>query len=349
MTGPRQPFTVRPATPGDDAAWDAFVATHPRASTYHQTVWRDLIASVFGHDSHYRLAVSEDGAIVGCLPLIEFRSRLFGHFLVSMPYFNYGGALGASSDVEHALMEDAGRLASGLGAAHVEFRDDVRRGESWPVREDKVNMHLALPGDKEALWKAVGSKVRAQVRRPQRESPRTVTGGEELLEDFYRVFSRNMRDLGTPVYGKPLFRAILAGYSASRIIVVYLGGRPAAAGFLVGWRGRLEIPWASSLREYNRLGVNMLLYWQVLEYAIEQGYDTFDFGRSTRDAGTYRFKRQWGAEPVPLYWHYWLGEGGELPSLSPSSPKFRLAVSLWQRLPVPMANLLGPGIVKSLP
>lgn len=344
MTEPR----IQPLTPELETAWDEYVRHHPRTSPYHLLFWRDLIKRCFGHESHYLIATNGRNDIQGCLPLIELRSRLFGHFLVSMPYFNYGGALGDSESIEQALMEEAARLAGNAGAAHVEFRDTTPRAGDWPVREDKVNMHLALPDSEDELWRRIGSKVRAQVRRPG-EAARARAGGEELLDDFYTVFARNMRDLGTPVYSRDLFRSILRGHAQSSIVAIYLDDVPVAAGFLVGGGDRLEIPWASSLREHNRLGVNMLLYWEVLKRAVEQGYRTFDFGRSSRDSGTYRFKKQWGAEPVQLHWHYWLRGGGDLPSLSPDNPKYRLAIAAWQRLPVAVANLLGPRIVKSLP
>ncbi|MCC5858734.1 MAG: FemAB family PEP-CTERM system-associated protein [Ectothiorhodospiraceae bacterium] len=341
---------IKRLEPAQESAWDAYVAHHPRASAYHQLVWREVIRSVFGHPGHYLVAVEPgDGRLVGCLPLVELRSRLFGHFLVSMPYFNYGGAIGDSPAIEQQLMAHAGQLAASLGAGHVEYRDVSGRSGTWGLRQDKVAMHLALPETEDALWKQLGSKVRAQVRRPEREGATTRSGGEELLPDFYGVFSRNMRDLGTPVYPRRLFREILRRYPQSRILVVDLQGQPVAAAFLLGWRGMLEIPWASSLREHNRLGVNMLLYWDVLRYAIGDGYRVFDFGRSTRDSGTYRFKRQWGAEPVQLNWHYWLRDGAGMPGLSPDNPKFRLAIAAWQRLPVAVANLVGPRIVKSLP
>jgi FemAB-related protein (PEP-CTERM system-associated) len=175
-------------------------------------------------------------------------------------------------------------------------------------------------------------------------------GHLELLPDFYRVFARNMRDLGTPVYASGFFRAILAGLGdAAELVVVYVGAEPAAAGFLVHHRDRTEIPWASSLREWNRIGVNMQLYWSVLKSAIGRGSRQFDFGRSTVDAGTYRFKAQWGAKPRPLYWHYWLQDGRPLPGLNPANPKYALAIRAWQRLPLWLANVVGPPIVRRLP
>jgi len=159
-----------------------------------------------------------------------------------------------------------------------------------------------------------------------------------------------MRDLGTPVYGKAFFLEILKSFpDSSRIAVVYLKDQPVAAGFLYAFRRVLEIPWASSDRRYNRLAPNMLLYSSALKYGCEQGFSLFDFGRSTPGGGTYKFKEQWGARPVPLHWHYWMSNGGPLPDLSPSNAKFKLAIAVWQRLPLFVSKLLGPSIVRFIP
>lgn len=337
-------------TPATAAAWEDYVERHPRASIYHRAGWSGLIGDLFGHETHYWLARDCAGGVVGVLPLVRLRSRLFGDYLVSMPYFNYGGALGDSPVVEAGLMQAAAERAAELGIRHIEFRDTFSRGPGWPSRDDKVAMELALPKDPAELWKSIGSKLRAQIRRPQKAGAEAILGGAELVDEFYEVFSRNMRDLGTPVYPRGFFRAIAEAYPEQvRVVVVRYQGLPAAAGFLIGEGDRLEIPWASSLREHNRLAVNMLLYWHALESGIEAGYRVFDFGRSSVDAGTYRFKKQWGAQPSQLHWHYWLGDGGQLPNLTPNNPKYRLAVRAWQRLPLPVANWLGPRIVKNLP
>ncbi len=329
--------------------WDRFVAASPGAWSAHRHGWQSVIEEAFGHQCHYLVEREEDGVIAGVLPLAHVSSRLFGSYLVSMSCLNYGGVLARSQEVEQELLSRAVNLASDLGASHFELRETKPR-DGWPSRTDKVAMELALPDSHEALLKNVGAKVRSQIKRPLREGANVVQGGAELLDEFYAVFSRNMRDLGTPVYAKRFFALVLEAFPAdSRIFVVRVGGKPAAAGLVMGFRKRLEIPWASSLREYNRIGVNMLLYSEVLRYAIEAGYEIFDFGRSSKDAGTYRFKAQWGAEPRQLYWNYWLAPGTEMPGLTPSNPKFQFAIRMWQKLPVPVANLLGPHIVRGLP
>lgn len=331
------------------APWDAFIGAHRDASAYHAWQWREIMTREFGCTSHYLVARDATGSFCGVLPLVRLKSVLFGDFMVSLPFFNYGGVLANSADADAALMTAAGALAERLGVSHIEFRDPQAR-VGWPARTDKVAMLLDLAPTPDEQWTALGSKLRAQIRRSEKEGAITRFGGTELVPDFYRVFARNMRDLGTPVYARSLFRRIAEQLpGVARVAVVYLQGRPVAAGFTLRHRDRMEIPWASSLREWNRVGVNMQLYWSVLKDAIESGVRQFDFGRSSVDTGTYKFKAQWGAKPRQLYWHYWLKPGQAPPNLTPNSPRYALAIRAWQRLPVPVANVIGPWIVRKLP
>jgi len=329
--------------------WDDYVAANPAASIYHQSRWKDLIHRTFGHECFYFLARSNAGNIVGILPLIRLKSILFGDFLVSMPYFNYGGAIADHPSIEKKLMQTANAHAAQLGVSHIEYRDDIPRNE-FPARSDKVNMILPLPDSHNELWEAFTSKLRAQIRRPQREKPEILSGGKEYLNEFYVVFARNMRDLGTPVYGKSFFGNILRGFpEESRIVIVRMGDQPVSAAFLLGYRGLLEIPWASTIRDVNHLSINMLMYWEVLKIAIDKEYRLFDFGRSSCNSGTFQFKQQWGAKPRQLYWHYWLPQDKKIPSLNPDNPKFNMAINAWKRLPLCITNFLGPLIVRNLP
>jgi len=292
----------------------------------------------------------ENDKVVGIFPLIQLKSLLFGNFMVSMPYFNYGGIVADSHEVLMSLISSAHELYDELGCSHIEIRFDSEQKIELPVRTDKIAMLLDLPDDPDDLWQAIGSKRRAQVKRPIREGVKFLSGGTELLDDFYYVFSKNMRDLGTPVYSKQFFRVILDTFSENTFIaVVRLNGEAVSAGFLIGNNGKLEIPWASTLRKVNRLGVNMYLYWNILKTAIEKNFQVFDFGRSSKDAGTLNFKKQWGGYEKQLYWYYDLPEGEPLPNLNPSSKKFGTAISVWKKIPVTLTNLIGPSIVKNLP
>jgi len=313
--------------------------------------WKDVIEKTFGHKTYYLLAEDDESEIAGILPLVQLSSVFFGNFMVSVPYFNYGGLCSSNAEVRQELLREAIRIAEDAKAQHIELRHSHKFDNGMPEKTSKVSMILELPIQEDDLWKAFSSKLRSQVRRPEKEGMYSRVGREEELNSFYQVFSANMRDLGTPVYPKKFFSNILTEFPGTTwICSVYTKDKlPVASGFLVAFKDRMEIPWASSLKEHNRFGPNMLLYWSVIRFACESGYKLFDFGRSTPGEGTYKFKQQWGAKPVQLYWHYWLKNGGPLPELNPDNPKYRLAIKLWKRLPVALTRFLGPMIVKNLP
>ncbi len=330
--------------------WDRYVLASPQASGYHLLGWRSIIEGTFGHQTCYLLAKDPSGEPRGVLPLVMLSSKIFGNFLVSLPFVNYGGMIGDDQQAKASLIEKAIERARALGAVHIELRHQEPCDIELPLSHRKVSMRLKLPKQFELLWKEFPSKLRSQIRRAQKENMAVRFGGTECLDDFYAVFSRCMRDLGTPVYSKQFFRAIYECFpKESRFCVVSSNERPLAAGFLYGFRSILEIPWAASDKRFSRLAPNMLLYSSVLEHACREGFQFFDFGRSTPNSGTYRFKEQWGAEPHQLYWHYWIANGGEIPQLNPQNPKYVLAIKMWQRLPLSVANWLGPHIVKYLP
>lgn len=333
----------------DVAEWQAFVDSKPNANVYHDARWCALIKANFGHTPVYITCRKPDGELCGVFPTVHLNSKLFGSFLVSMPYFNYGGPLSDYPAVAQQMMEYASATGTTLECSHLEARD-IQRREPWLCKQHKVTMILPLPASDDVLDKQLGTKVRAQVNRAAREDLEFSTGGIELLQDFYKVFSHNMRDLGTPVYSKRFFRSILDNFDGqASLAVVRHRGRPVAAGFLLGYNDKLEIPWASSLRSANPLGANMFMYRQILRTAIEKKYQFFDFGRSSIGASTYKYKKQWGAIEHPLYWHYWLRDSDELPELNPNNPKYKLAINMWQKLPVAVANIIGPQLVRNLP
>lgn len=347
-------MTVRVDQIGRDAEtaalWDKYVLESQSATGYHLIAWRHVVARAFGHDTIYLMARDAQGEVRGVLPLVTLSSRLFGRFMVSMPFLNYGGVAAQDRQTTCALLEAAVREAGHQGAKHLELRQAATLPIDWACKDHKVSMRLDLPKNFDILMKVFPSKLRSQIRRPQKEGMIARIGGVELLDDFYRVFSRNMRDLGTPVYGKTFFRLVLDTFpKEAAICAVSWNHRPVAAGLVYTFRDMMEIPWASSDHRYDRMAPNMLLYSAVLEYACQHGCRVFDFGRSTVDSGTYRFKAQWGAKPVPLHWYYWLKEGGPLPELNPANPRYRVAIGLWRKLPLALTNLLGPRIVKYLP
>jgi serine/alanine adding enzyme len=343
-------MNVRLFREGDRDSWNAYVRESEKSTCYHLIGWKDVIERSFGHKTYYFLSEDKNNTINGILPLVHLRSVLFGNFMISLPYFNYGGICADNKEIADQLLREARRVAVGKNSNHIELRHTQDAHSELHVKTAKVSMRLLLPEDPNVLWGSLNSKLRSQIKRPAKEEMYSKIGREEELDSFYDVFSINMRDLGTPVYPREFFKNILREFQETWIITVYTReGRPAASGFLLGYRRQLEIPWASSLRKHNRYGPNMLLYWNSLKFACENGYNVFDFGRSTIGEGTYRFKEQWGAKPVQLYWHYWLKNSVSVPEINPKNPKYQVAMKIWKMLPVALTKAIGPGIVKNLP
>jgi serine/alanine adding enzyme len=343
--------TVRSYRDADREKWDQYVLRTKNSSCYHLAGWKKVIENSFSQKTHYLLSEDQDCKINGILPLVQLKSAIFGNFMISLPYFNYGGISADNEEVRAELLNEAIKIAEKGKAGHIEFRDIEKHQNGLPAKTAKVSMQLTFPGASERLFESLPSKLRSQIRKPEKEGMHARIGKIEELGSFYKVFSINMRDLGTPVYSRTFFQNILREFSeATWICSVYnKNEEPVASGFLVGLRETMEIPWASSLRAFNRLSPNMLLYWSVLKFACDQGYEHFDFGRSTPEEGTYKFKEQWGAKPVQLYWHYWLRDGSELPEINPKNPRYQFAIRAWQKLPVSLTKIVGPWIVKNLP
>jgi serine/alanine adding enzyme len=343
----RLPITVHDGVPGDGA--EAYVAAHPHASSYHRREWLDVIEKAFGHQTKYLVAATTDG-IAGVLPVVFFRSRVFGRFAVSMPFLNYGGVLADEPDVETALLNRAVEDTRQAGGTHLELRHTSQHFSELTPKRHKVAMDLALAPTVEAQWAALDRKVRNQVRKAEKSHLHATSGGVELLPEFYEVFAHNMRDLGTPVYSIKFFQQVLTTFpEETRLFVVRVNGRPAAASLVHWYRDTIQVPWASALREFNPVCANVFVYWQMVQFAVARGFRVFDFGRSTPGEGTFHFKKQWGAEPRELVWEYWTAEGHPVPELNPKNPKFELAIRVWQRLPLPVASALGPFVVRNIP
>lgn len=321
------------------------------AATSHSTPqWTRAVCDGLGYSGYLIQAIQND-TTVGSLPLALVSSRLFGRFLVSLPYVNSAGVVAQDDEIASLLIDAAVQIADQLRVKKLELRHE--REYSHPQLNaqltSKVHMRLTLPPTEDELWSSLKAKVRNQVRKGEKAELTCHWGGRESLDEFYRVFSRNMRDLGTPVYGRDLFLAILSQFGESaEFCVIRLESQPVAAALLIHDRGITEVPSASSLREYNSTNANMFMYWQLLRRAIERQSCVFDFGRSTADSNTFRFKKQWGAEPHPAVWQYYVRDG-EVNDMRPDSGKFAMAIRLWKKLPVSIANCLGPRIVRGIP
>ncbi len=334
--------------------WDRYVKAHPQARVYHLHVWKGIIETSFGHPYHALCARDGGGRIRGILPLVFFRHFLFGRRLVSLPYVNYAGILADDLPAAHALAEAAIDLSRELRVRVCELRHlDMTLPEAWHVRTHKVTMWLDLAESPAAQWQGYRDKVRNQIRKAVRSGLTLQTEGESSLPEFYEIFARNMRDLGTPVYTRRFFEEILRrlpGHARLHLVRAGgMGGAAVAGAISLCYNETVEVPWAASLREARALCPNNLLYGGLIALSCHEGYRIFDFGRSTKGSGPWRFKKQWGTREIPCQWHTWVPEGEELPDLSPANPRFAPMISLWKRLPLAVTKVLGPPIVRHIP
>ena len=332
----------------DEASWNEYVARNSAGSILHRAEWQ----AVYGvyRLPVLRLAAEREGNIVGILPLVWQKSLLFGNQLVSLPWFDAVNVLADDRSAWECLVSAARSAAHDRGSAVLQLRQTEPADLDCHVRTDKVLMRLKLDPDPEALWKGLSAKVRNQVRKAEKSDLAVESGGGELLDEFYAVYSKNMRDLGSPSHHRRIFSAVCEQFAEScRVHVVRRAGQAVGAGLTIANGRRLEIPWASSLREFNNLCVNHLMYWTILAGACRQGFDWFHFGRSSRDSGTYHFKKQWGAEEVPLYWYLLDGSGKPKTTVSAPQESFGWATKVWQKLPLALARRLGPYIIAKVP
>jgi len=342
------PSAVAVSSDATSDEWNAYVRRHPLGTVDHCWEWRRVFSEAFGHRSEY-LAARRGSGIVGVLPLVLFRSRMFGRSVVSLPMLNYGGLLADDETAREALIVEAERIGREFGARYVELRHRSRL-TTLPAREHKVSVRLPLADSAAAVWDSLDRKVRNQIRKGQKSNFTVTSGGAPFVDGFYQVFAENMRDLGTPVYSRRLFRMVAEQFPGRAVFhLVSLDARPVAAGVTILHNDTILVPWASSLRSFRHLCPNMLLYWTMIEHAVSAGARTFDFGRSSADASTLPFKLQWGALAEPQSWEYILLTATKLPEHGPANPRFSRVIEAWKRLPLGIANALGPAIVRQIP
>jgi FemAB-related protein (PEP-CTERM system-associated) len=330
-------------------AWSHYATRSPSACIYHDARWKTVIEETYRHICHYLIALRADRP-VGILPMVEIRSRWFGHFMVSLPFVTYGGIAAEDDGAALALAEEAARRCRDAGGRWLELRPRDSAHLGWPSRHHKVALATDVSEGADALWSRLSSRLRGKVRKAERSGASIEVSGPEAAGEFYRVFARNMRDLGTPVYPFRFFQSVGRHFSdRTRLFLVRHSGRVVAAALGLEDGHTLQLPWICSDYRYSGNYANEFLYWSVLHWAARQGFRSVDFGRSTAGSGNHRFKKQWNPEEIPLTWYYWTPEGCRPPRLDPDNPRFQLAIRLWRRLPLPVANLLGPRIVRCLP
>jgi FemAB-related protein (PEP-CTERM system-associated) len=307
----------------------------------HAPEWFAAIRNAYGHEPLYLSGEDEDGRW-GVLPAFIVRRPLFGTVVTSMPFLDTGGPSSASPALAHRLVERLVDEAVRTGARAVELRCTRPLNLESRPQEHKVGMTLSLPGDSRRLWRGLDGSVRNQVRKAERSGLSVETGAADKLEAFYDVFAERMRDLGSPVHACGFFRATLDAFgSRARIVLVRTPDTVVGGLLAVAFGNRVAVPWAAARKEHFASCPNMLMYWEALRSACDEGFRWFDFGRSTRGSGTYRFEQQWGATDDPLFW-YTIPLAASV--TEHASQSAALAVTLWQRLPLAVTRRLGPHI-----
>lgn len=341
------PLVVRELDARSEAAWDRYVEGMPEGTFFHLSGWRDVITRAFRHSTYYLLA-ERDGTVSGVLPLVHLKSRLFGNRLVSVPFCVYGGPLASDRASLDALLDHARALMQRVGVDALEFRLRQPIGTEWETRSDLyATFRKAITADNDANLKTIPRKQRAMVRKGIQNGLHS-----ELDDDparLYRVYAESVRNLGTPVYSARYFQLLAERFRhCSEILTVLDGERPVAAVMSFFFRDEVLPYYGGGTAAARQLAANDFMYWEVMRRAADHGIRLFDFGRSKFGTGSFDFKKYWGFTPEPLHYQYLLRPGCVVPDHNPLNPKYRLMIATWKQLPLPVANLLGPAIVRGI-
>jgi FemAB-related protein (PEP-CTERM system-associated) len=341
------PLTVRPYTEGDREAWTEFVDASPEATFFHRIEWRSLIEDVFRHPTHY-LVAARGATLTGILPLAQVRSRLFGHSLVSLPFAVYGGTAATDEASRAGLHQAAAELARELGVDHLELRNLQARESDWPRQDLYVRFRKEIVPDVEANMAAIPRKQRAMVRKAiARELVSEIDQG---VERFFDLYADNMHRHGTPPFSRRYFEALHATFGEACEVMTVLSpqGQPVSSVLSFYFRDEVLPYYAGDYTAARDLAANDFKYWELMRRACERGCRVFDYGRSKRDSGSYSFKKNWGFVPEPLHYEYQLLKRAAVPQNNPANPKYRAMIAVWQKLPRPLVNTLGPMLVRNL-
>ena len=327
--------------------WDDFVQACPQATFFHRAGWLPLIEQVFGHRSFF-LYAERDGRIEGVLPLGQVKSWLFGHSLVSLPFAVYGGVAASNEDAAAALEHEAQVISQRVGAAHLELRNTVQRHADWPHQDLYVTFRKEIWPDEEANMLAIPRKARAMVRKGIKNG--LVSRIDQDVGRFFALYADNMLRHGTPAMPKRYFAALLQefGGDAEVLTVCDASGRPLSSVLSFYFRDEVLPYYAGDDESARDLAANDFKYWELMRRACARGLKVFDYGRSKQGTGSYAFKKNWGFEPTPLHYEYCLYKRDAVPQNNPANAKYQRLIKSWRRLPINVANWLGPFIVRNL-
>jgi FemAB-related protein (PEP-CTERM system-associated) len=327
--------------------WDAFVRECPSATFFHRAGWQRILRESIGHATHY-LYCEIGGRIEGVLPLAHVRSVLFGQSLVSLPFAVYGGVAARSTQAEHALEAHAQALAQRLRVAHLELRNTQPRHADWPSQDLYVTFRKPILASVEDNMLAIPRKQRAMVRKGINNGLRSEI--DPGVERFFPLYADNMHRHGTPGMSKRYFEALLREFGSDAEVLTVVGpdGRALSSVLSFYFRNEVLPYYAGDLTAARDLAANDFKYWELMRRACERGVQVFDYGRSKRDSGSFSFKKNWGFEPKSLHYEFRLYKRDSIPQNNPNNGKFKLAIEAWRRMPLAMANVIGPYVVRGL-
>lgn len=327
--------------------WDAFVQACPQASFFHLSAWQGILRRQFGHEGYFFYA-ERDGRIEGVLPLAENKSRLFGHALVSLPFAVYGGVAAQTLEAAQALEAEAQKTAQALKVEHLEMRNTTRRHEDWPHQDLYVTFRKEILPEEEANMLAIPRKQRAMVRKGIKNNLRSEI--DTGVDRFFALYADNVHRHGTPAMPRRYFQALLEAFgdAAEVLVVSSEQGEPLSAVLSFYFRDEVLPYYAGDAVAARDLAANDFKYWELMRRACARGLKVFDYGRSKQGTGSFAFKKNWGFEPTPLHYEYCLYRREAVPQNNPSNAKYQLMIKAWRRLPLSVANWLGPHIVRSL-
>jgi len=338
---------VKQLTPQDVPVWNQYLSQSANGTFFHRAEWKNVFEGSLGHKAIYLLAKAGD-EVRGILPLVHIRSRLFGNLLASLPFPAYGGVVAADDEATQALEKEARSLAGKLGVGYIEYRNRDGERPGLVTKSGYVTFRKELPGTPDECMLMIPRKQRAMVRKGIKHELEARL--EDHLENFYPVFSESYRNLGTPVLSRKYFEAIRQGFGDDcRVMTIFKENKPVSSVMSFYYRDEVIPYYGGSLSAARGLMANDFMYWELMRQSCESGIRIFDYGRSREGTGSYRFKKHWGFLPEPLHYQYDLVGLSAMPDLSPSNPKYRLAISAWKRLPTSLTRLIGPILARSLP
>ncbi len=341
-----QAMRVRPLTSEDRERWNAYVHSHPEATVCHLAEWQTAVEVAGKHATHY-LYAEADGTIQGVLPLGHVRSRLFGNALISTPFCVYGGILSSGEEAHGALQKAACELADQLGVDYLELRNRKRLHPDWECKNLYVTFRKEMDPDPEKNLLAIPRKQRAMVRKG-------IKGGltaevDPGVDRFYQIYSESMRNLGTPVFPRRLFQVLNEEFGdASQVLTVTRDGKAISSVLSLCFRDEVLPYYGGGTAEARAVAGHDFMYWEVMRRACERGLRIFDYGRSKREVGSYRFKKHWGFDPEPLYYEYYLVRAKTVPDVNTLNPRYRLLIETWKRLPLRLTQAIGPMFARHL-